>query len=153
MIGSPPRSSSGPDIATPPPLRALAYALIGWATDRAFTSLTSSLRSREPRLAPPRLTLLPFYGLLLPLYEPVHDRLRDAPLGVRAMTYGLGIVGVEFVSGLLVRRVLGEAPWDYRGARWSVDGLTRLDYLPLWALAGLVLERVHHRLTRWSGSR
>ena len=40
------------------------------------------------------------------------------------------------------------APWDYSHARRHLHGLIRLDYLPLWAGAGLALEPVHDRLTR-----
>ncbi len=48
----------------------------------------------------------------------------------------------------VLRRVAGEAPWDYRHARFNIDGLVRLDYLPLWALVGLGTEQLHDRLMR-----
>ena len=48
----------------------------------------------------------------------------------------------------MLRAVVGEAPWDYSDARHHLHGLIRLDYLPLWAGAGLALEPVHDRLTR-----
>ena len=44
-------------------------------------------------------------------------------------------------------RTLGRAPWDYSYARRHVDGLVRPDFLPLWALYGLALERLHDALT------
>jgi len=37
-------------------------------------------------------------------------------------------------------------PWDYSHARLGIDGLVRLDYLPLWAAYGLGLERLHDLL-------
>ena len=60
---------------------------------------------------------------------------------------GAGILAVEYASGRLLRRVVGRAPWDYGDARLAVDGLVRLDYLPLWAAFGLGLERLHDLLT------
>jgi len=48
----------------------------------------------------------------------------------------------------VLRLALGEAPWDYSHARWNLHGLVRAEYVPLWALAGLGLERVHDALTR-----
>lgn len=86
---------------------------------------------------------MPVYALAQPLFEPVHDRLRRRPLALRAAAYGAGIVAVEYGSGKLMRRVLGSAPWDYGTARFAVDGLVRLDYLPLWSAYGLALERLH----------
>lgn len=90
---------------------------------------------------------MPVYALALPLFEPVHDGIRRAPAAIRALAYGTGIVAVEYAAGWTLRRVMGRAPWDYGQRRWSVRGLTRLDYLPLWALLGLAAERLHDHLT------
>lgn len=125
--------------------RFVAYGLLGWCAEIVFTGITDFLRHRDPRL-PSRTSLwmFPIYGLLQPLFEPAHDAMRErVPAPARAAAYGVGFLGVEFVSGWLLRRAIGRAPWDYSGARWSVDGLVRLDYLPLWAAAGLGAERVH----------
>ena len=86
------------------------------------------------------------YGLAQPLFEPLHDRLRERPLALRGTAYGLGILGVEYASGRVLRRLLGQAPWDYSSARFGIDGLVRLDYLPLWALFGLGLEHLDDAL-------
>jgi uncharacterized membrane protein len=123
-----------------PARRAAAYGLVGWAVD----SLFASARSGRPR--PSHLLNVPVYALAQPLFEPVHDRLRDRPVPLRALVYGAGILGVEYASGRALRRLVGRAPWDYRGARFAVDGLVRLDYLPLWAVFGLGLEQLHDRL-------
>jgi hypothetical protein len=49
-----------------------------------------------------------------------------------------------------LRRATGQCPWDYGGARWAVSGLIRLDYLPCWAAACWMFERLfvalHSRL-------
>lgn len=82
-------------------------------------------------------------GLAQPLFEPLHDRIRHRPRALRAAIYGVGILGVEYASGRLLRRFVGHVPWRYADARFSVDGLVRLDYLPLWAAFGLGLERLH----------
>ncbi len=124
-----------------PGQRFLAYGLAGWALDSLFVSMHT--RRRRPS----SILNVPVYGLAQPLFEPVHDRIRQRPLALRAAVYGTGILGVEFACGRLFRRFAGGVPWDYHGARFGIDGLVRLDYLPLWAAYGLGLERLHDLLT------
>ena len=51
------------------------------------------------------------------------------------------IFTAEYVTGRLLRS-LRACPWDYTGCRFSVDGLIRLDFAPLWFGAGLLFERI-----------
>jgi Putative ABC-transporter type IV len=120
--------------------RAVAYGLTGWAVDSAYVAAHTRRRHSSSLLN------VPVYALAQPLFEPVHDALRSRPPAARAAVYGAGILGVEYVSGRVLRCVLGKAPWDYGSARTAVDGLVRLDYLPLWAAFGLGLERLHDAL-------
>ncbi len=81
------------------------------------------------------------------LYEPAHDRLRELPAARRAAAYAAGIIGVEYVAGRLIQRLTGVIPWDYTGTSpFQVHGATRLDYVPIWAIAGLALEPVDDAL-------
>jgi uncharacterized membrane protein len=125
-----------------PGARFLAYGLTGWAVDSLFVF------ARTGRRRPSSVLNMPVYGLAQPLFEPVHDRLRHQPAILRAAFYGAGILGVEYATGRLLRRFAGRAPWDYGRTRLGVDGLVRLDYLPLWAAFGLGLERLHDALDR-----
>jgi hypothetical protein len=96
--------------------------------------------------------MFPIYGLSRPLFEPLHDRLRAGEVSPlrRALAYGAGFLAVEYSTGLALRRALGDAPWDYSDTRANVDGLIRLDYFPLWGMAGLALERLDDALRRAS---
>jgi hypothetical protein len=126
--------------------RALAYGVLGVAGEVAFTGARDSVLRREWRLAGHSyLWMFPIYGLSAFLFEPVHDMVRHRALWQRAGVYSVGIMGVEYVSGMALRRVVGVVPWDYTGHGRFVlpGGATRLDYAPLWGLAGLALERVH----------
>ncbi|HEX2088583.1 MAG TPA: hypothetical protein VHI54_01435 [Actinomycetota bacterium] len=124
--------------------RFVAYGLLGWCAEVIFTGLHDFIRHRDKRL-PSRTSIwmFPVYGLMAPLYEPLHDALRDRGVAVRAAAYGAGFLAVEYTSGVFFRRVLGDAPWDYSYAKRHVKGLIRPDYFPLWAGAGLAMERVH----------
>jgi uncharacterized membrane protein len=123
-----------------PGVRFLAYGVAGWVVDSLFVA------AHTGRRRPSSLLNLPVYALAQPLFEPLHDRLRQRPPALRGALYGAGILGVEYASGQLLRRLAGRAPWDYGDARFAVDGLIRLDYLPLWAVFGLGLERFHDLL-------
>ena len=129
--------------------RFVAYGALGVAAEVAFTGLADVFRSRDLRLrGHTTLWSLPIYGLAQPLYEPLHNALRPRPAAVRGLAYGAGILAVEYSTGRALRRLLGQAPWDYSYARGNVHGLIRPDWLPLWGAAGLALERVHDRLAR-----
>jgi uncharacterized membrane protein len=122
--------------------RFLVYGVAGWVLDSLFVWLHTGRRR------PSSLLNAPVYGLAQPLFEPVHDRIRGRPLALRASVYGVGILGVEHSAGRLLRRLVGSAPWDYRGARLAIgDGLVRLDYLPIWGAFGVGLERLHDALS------
>jgi uncharacterized membrane protein len=123
-----------------PGVRFLVYGCAGWTLDSLF------VWAHTGRRRPSGLLNLPVYGLAQPLFEPVHDRIRRRPLVLRAAVYGVGVLGVEYACGRLLRRFAGRVPWDYGDARFGIHGLVRLDYLPLWAAYGLGLERFHDLL-------
>jgi uncharacterized membrane protein len=127
--------------------RFVAYGLLGWCAEVTFTAIHDFARERDPRL-PSRTSLwmFPIYGLMAYLFEPLHDGVRAKPAAVRAAAYGAGFLAVEYASGRLLRAILGDAPWDYAYARRHVHGLVRPDYFPMWAVAGLAMERVHDAL-------
>ena len=126
--------------------RSAIYAGVGFAFEVAFSALHDAVRQKPIRLRTSPW-MLPIYALLQPLYEPLHGALRDrVPAPVRAATYGVGIMTIEYASGRALRATRGEAPWDYTYARRNIDGLVRPDYFPMWSLAGLALEKLHDRL-------
>lgn len=125
--------------------RFFLYGLTGWCAEVLFTGIHDYIRHRDPRLpARSSLWMFPIYGLARPLFEPLHRQLvrHRASTPTRAAAYGLGFLTVEYVTGRALRAAIGEAPWDYSQAAANVDGLIRLDYFPLWAAAGLALERL-----------
>jgi Putative ABC-transporter type IV len=126
--------------------RSLAYSAVGVATEVVFTSARDSVLRRDWSLkGRSYLWMFPIYGLSAYLFEPVHDALRERPWWERAVAYSVGIMGVEYLSGSAIKRLVGAVPWDYSGHGRFVlpGGATRLDYAPLWAVAGLALERMH----------
>jgi hypothetical protein len=129
------------------PERAALYGALGWATEVAFTAVQGVLNgsSRDWRLrGHSYLWMLPIYGLLAYLYEPLHDRVRHRPAWQRGIAYAAGFMTCELATGTAIRRAVGLIPWDYTGrSRFATaGGAVRLDYAPLWAAAGLLIERL-----------
>jgi len=126
--------------------RLSVYTVVGFACEVAISAVHDLWRKKPVhfRTSP---WMLPVYSLLLPLYEPVHDAMRSRPWVARGTVYGLGFLAVEYGSGVVFRKTLGEASWDYSDATFNLHGLIRPDYLFQWAAMGLALEPLHDSLT------
>ena len=126
--------------------RVVAYSIAGFLAEVAISAVHDVWRKKPVRFRTSPW-MLPIYSLLLPLYEPLHDALRDRSLVSRGTAYGVGFLAVEYASGVVFQKTLGDAPWDYSDARWQLHGLVRPDYFFQWAAVGLALEPLHDRLT------
>ena len=82
------------------------------------------------------------YGSSIFLFPPVYGRVGEYPLFTRALVYGIVILIIEFASGYVIKLLTGKIPWHYR-SRWAIGGFVRLDYLPFWMVAGLIIEFVY----------
>lgn len=125
--------------------RWLFYGLAGIVAEVFWTALANVRRRPQERwLLKGESTLwaIPIYGTIAPLFRPVHASVRTAPWWARGLVYMTTFFSVEYASGLLLRRLLGEAPWDYSESPFHVQGLIRLDYAPVWFAAGLAVERL-----------
>ena len=118
--------------------RAAVYGVAGLTAELAFTGA----RGRPST----SLWMLPVYALAAPLFEPLHERLRQRSVVARVPAYALGFSVVEYGSGRILRRVRGAAPWDYSHSCLNLHGLVRVSYLPVWGVAGLACERLHDAL-------
>ena len=126
--------------------RFILYGFGGWCGEIIFTALTDSLPSRDWRLmGKTYLWMFPIYGLIAPLYEPVHDLIRDVSFFGRAAIWALGFTLIEYVTGWLIDKATGQCPWDYIAAKqpYAINAYIRWDFFPLWAAIGLMLEPMH----------
>ena len=80
------------------------------------------------------------YGMVVFL-EPVYILISPLPMLLRGFIYAVCIFTGEYLTGGILKRA-DLCPWDYSSARYSVQGIIRLDYLPAWMAAGLIFERV-----------
>ena len=114
--------------------------VVGWCMEIIFTGL-GSLRKNEHKLtAHTSIWMFPIYGMACFL-APLCRLLRKRNFLVRGFVYTCCIFTGEFLSGSFLRRH-GACPWDYSHAKHNINGLIRLDYAPLWFVAGLFFEKI-----------
>lgn len=130
----------------------LRCGLTGWCMELIFTAL-HALRRRDYTLkGTTSLWMFPIYGCAAFL-APLCRLLRPKKILTRGLTYMGIIFFAEYISGTLLtfKRI---CPWDYSRSKWNIRGMIRLDFAPLWFLAGLLLEHgiLHNEKTGPSSS-
>jgi uncharacterized membrane protein len=122
------------------PKNFIVCGLTGWCMEILFTSAQGLLRHDKKLLGQTSVWMFPIYGCAC-IIRPLYQRIGRLPVSVRGGIYACGILTGEYISGSLLKKH-DCCPWDYSDARLGVRGLIRLDYAPLWSLAGLVFERI-----------
>jgi hypothetical protein len=119
-------------------------ACVGMAAEIVFTAFTSGKRDRR-LIGYSYVWMFPIYALLYPGFWLLLPRVGAWAWPLRGALYAVLIMIIELLTGLALRGALGEAPWEpeYRGKRWAVLDLVRLDFFPAWALGALVFERAY----------
>ncbi len=122
--------------------RIAIYGILGWCLEIIWTGFGSMLTGDVRLTAQTYLWMFPIYGVAV-LLEPVHDAIRLWPVWLRGLLWMLLCFSIEYLTGWLLRNLIGTAPWDYSGNFFNIDGLIRLDYAPAWFTAGLLFEKIH----------
>lgn len=129
-------------------IRFIIYGFSGWAMEILFTGFASLTVGDVRMRATTYIWMFPIYGMAV-LLEFVHDYIRFLPWLVRGVIWTILIWAIEFVSGFIIKQIIGVCPWDYSGSPFSVKGYIRLDFAPLWFAAGLIFEVFHDALLLW----
>lgn len=133
--------------------RSVGYVLFGLTLEVIFAmrGIDLALGYPVPRRVPLRYLegfvsayMIPLHGLGLLLgYEPLHALIRDWFVGARFVVWALFISSGEVLWGLALDKLLGFYTWDYyAGSRFRLfrRGYTLWTLVPLWGVAGLLLE-------------
>ncbi len=121
----------------------LVLACVGLALEVVFTAVVDYPTHKDLRLKGyTYLWMVPIYALVYPFCVMLYPRLSFYPMLIRGFMYMLLIYAVEYSSGWLLRRFVGECPWEkeYVKAKWNFHGLIRLDFAPAWIAAALLFE-------------
>lgn len=128
--------------------RTALLACVGIAAEVFFTAATAKKRDRR-LLGYTYVWMFPIYALLYPGFALLLPYVGAWAWPLRASFYAIMIMIFEGITGLIIRAAVGEAPWEceYRGHKWAVGDLVRLDFFPAWAAGALVFERAYRLLT------
>jgi uncharacterized membrane protein len=128
--------------------RFIIYGILGWTMEIFWTGLGAFAVQDWNLPGFTYLWMFPIYGLAVFL-EPVHDRISYLPWYIRGVIWGVLILCIEYVTGGILKILIGQCPWDYSGSTpYHIRGIIRLDYFPAWFMAGLIFERIHINLDR-----
>ena len=105
-----------------------------------FTSLHAIKNKNYKLIGQTSMWMFPIYGLAV-FIKPVYRLIKDRPIIIRGGIYSLGIITCEYISGTLLKK-RNLCPWDYSKAKANIDGVIRLDYLPVWMAVGLIFEHI-----------
>jgi len=133
--------------------RFVAYTFFGLTLEMTFATggIEVALGCAVPRRVPRKylegfvsLYMIPLHGVgVLFGFEPIRAAVLGWPWPARFAVYAAGITLAEAAWGFVLDKTIGFYPWDYyASSRFRVfrRGYTLWTLVPLWGLAGLVLE-------------
>lgn len=127
--------------------RFIIYGFLGWGIEIFWTGLNSLIEGNVRLIGFTNLWMFLIYGFAVFL-EPIHNRIFKWNWIVRGLVWLILIWTIEYSTGFVLRGILSVSPWTYNGAL-AVDGLIRLDFAPLWFIAGFIFEYMHRLLDKY----
>ena len=127
-------------------IKFIIYGLLGWNIEVLWTGWCGLLSGDLNMIGRTSLWMFIIYGGGGLLLEKVLCRIKHRKWFERGLVWMCLIFAVEFISGGIFR-FFGVTPWRY-DSLFSVAGLIRLDYGPLWFFVGLVFEKVNKYVER-----
>ena len=88
------------------------------------------------------LWMFPIYGMAGFLVAPLYSNLSQFSILLRGFIYMVLIFAVEYGTGTILKKLPGNCSWHYN-SKYAISGLIRLDYAPVWFIAGLLMERLY----------
>ena len=114
--------------------------LTGWCIEVAFTSAGAALNKDRKLTGKSSAWMFPIYGMAAGIGV-IAPKISHWPAVARSLFYASAIMTGEYLSGSLLKKY-DLCPWDYSDAKYNVNGIVRLDFLPFWMVAGLVYEKL-----------
>lgn len=123
--------------------------MVGATGEVIYTAIKALIYKRDLQLQGyTQLWVLPLYALGgVFIFEPLHMAMVIAGWNIlfRFIIYALLIFAMEFIFGVIDKKIIGKCPWQYK-CKWSIGGYIDLHKFPFWGAAGLVFELIHNYL-------
>lgn len=133
--------------------RFIAYVVLGFSLEVIFSvvgiefALGTKLKRRVPKKyleGHVSLYMIPIHGLgMLFGFELLRSSVIELNIFLKYLIYAVGITATEAITGFLYDKSLGHYCWDYyETSPYKVfkRGYTLWTLLPLWGIAGLIME-------------
>ena len=116
--------------------------LCGWCMECLWTGMGSIKNHRKDKTLSchTSIWMFPIYGMAACL-SPICKKLKARNALFRGGIYATLIYIGEYTSGVILKKH-SACPWDYSKAKFNYKGVIRLDYAPVWLLAGLFFEKI-----------
>lgn len=114
--------------------------LTGWCIEVAFTSMCAIGKKDKKLMGQTSAWMFPIYGMASIIGE-ISPKISHWHVLKRGLLYGTAIMAGEYISGSILKS-LDVCPWNYDNCKYSIKGLVRPDFLPLWMLTGLLYEKI-----------
>lgn len=118
----------------------IVCGLTGWCMEIAFTSAGALGKKDKKLMGQTSAWMFPIYGTAALIGE-IAPRIAHWPLAVRGLLYGSSIMAGEYISGSILTK-FDVCPWSYKGCKYAVKDIVRLDFFPFWMVAGLIFEKI-----------
>ncbi len=128
-------------------IRYIIYGLLGMNMEIFWTGISQLNTGSKNLVGHTSIWMFFIYGLAVLIMEPIHNLIAAQNWFLRGCVWTTVIFVIEFTTGLILRLLNIEA-WRYDGA-FSILGLIRLDYAPVWFAVGLIFERLHNLLVTY----
>lgn len=130
--------------------RYIIYGFTGLIVEIFWTGLGSLLLGNFALTGHTYIWMFFIYGLGVFL-EPVHDRIRGGHILLRGTIWAILIFSIEFTTGYFLKLIIGRVPWDYSSlTNYTLWGIIRFDYFPVWFILGLIFEKYHDYLDKFA---
>lgn len=114
--------------------------LTGWCMEILWTGICSMAKKDSKLSCNTSFWMFPIYGMAS-FIGPISNHMKNIPIPFRGIIYTAGIYATEYATGSVLK-MHNACPWDYSKAKFNYKGLIRLDFAPLWFMAGLVFEKL-----------
>lgn len=114
--------------------------LTGWCMEIIFTAFNAFRHHEFKLMGQTSIWMFPIYSMAALIY-PFYTLIKKLPMIMRGTIYSIGFFIFEFISGTFLKKH-NICPWDYSNAKSNIKGVIRLDYAPVWMVAGLIFERI-----------